>query len=253
MRSVIRRWKRLTARPQWKKVRQGPLSGIELCFWGDSEEITQQMIAGTHDGFFYEDLEVKQALAGSLCWDVGAHFGYHSLAFASLGGRVMSFEPNPQNAARCKLNLDKNPALNSRIRLRNEALSDRDGVVEFIQSDDLSGPSSGSHLSGATKPLADSVYRHFQKVRVPGRRADSLIAEGEDAPTVMKIDVEGAELLVLEGARELLQRKKPLLLIEVHHIRLMFHLRPFLENYGYRLRLVESADDSPSRCFVIAS
>jgi FkbM family methyltransferase len=226
---------------------------MELCCWGDSEEITQQMIGGTHDRFFYEDPAVKQALKDSLCWDVGAHFGYHSLAFASLGGKVVAFEPNAKNAARCKLNLGRNLTLSSRIRLRNEALSDHDGVIEFMQSDDLSGPSSGSHLSDAAKPLAESVYRHFQQVRVPGRRADSLIAEGENAPTVMKIDVEGAELLVLEGARELLQRKKPLLFLEIHHIRLMFFIHPFLEKYGYQLRLLEGADDSPSRCFVIAS
>lgn len=237
----------------WKKVATGPLAGAELCCWGDSDEISRQMVAGTHDSFFYDDPAVRQALTGALCWDVGAHFGYHSLAFASFGGRVVAFEPNPRNAARCKLNLDRNPSLGNRICLQNEALTDQDGIVEFIQSDDLSGPSSGSHLSGATKPLEASIYRNFRPVRLSGRKADSLIAEGKPAPSVMKIDVEGAELLTLKGARGLLQHQKPLLLLEIHHIRLMYHLHPFLEELGYHLRMAEGADDSPSRCFVIAS
>jgi hypothetical protein len=57
---------------------------------------------------------------------------------------------------------------------------------------------------------------------------------------------------VLEGAAELLRRHKPLLLMEVHHIRLMFHLRPLLESCGYRLTLADEAHAEPSRCFLIA-
>ena len=231
---------------------RGPLTGVELCFEGDSEEIARQMVTGEHDRFFYEDPRVKHALPHSLCWDVGAHFGYHSLAFASMGASVVAFEPHPQNAARLRLNLGRNPSLADRIRLRTEALSNHDDVSEFILSDDLTGPSSGSHLAGATKPLSSVVYKKFQHGRVNTRRVDSLIAEGEESPSVIKIDIEGAELLMLQGAKELLRRKKPLLLIEVHHIHLMFHLGPFLGDFQYRLHLVEGADDCASRCFVIA-
>lgn len=253
--SLIRKWHRLTARPQWKKVLQGPLAGAELFFLGEYEEIAKEMTSGTYDNFFYTDPILKRVLSRSLCWDVGAHFGYHSLAFASLGGRVVAFEPNAENAARLKLNLQRNPLLANKIRLRHEALSDHDGIVNFFQSNDLSGPSSGSHLAHATKPLESSVYRNFQPVRITARQADSLIADGEEAPQIIKVDVEGAELLMLQGARELLKSQKPVLLIEVHHINLMFHIRPFLENFRYTLRLAEGVgvDDCPSRCFMIAS
>lgn len=253
--SILRRWHRLIARPQWKKVKNGPLAGAELYFSGEHEEVAQKLAAGIHDDFFYSDPVLRQAISRSLCWDVGAHFGYHSLGFASLGARVVAFEPNSENTARLKLNLQKNPALAKNIRIRSEALSDHDGIANFMQSSDLSGPSSGSHLSNATKPLDSLVYRNFQLVRTTARRADSLILEGEESPGVIKIDVEGAELLVLHGAHELLREKKPLLLVEVHHINLMFHLRYFLENFNYTLRLIEDAseDSCPSRCFISAS
>lgn len=255
VKAALRKWRRLNTSPGWKKVAQGPLAGAELCFMAGDEEIGLEMLSGTHDNFFYSDPAVKRALDQSLCWDVGAHFGYHSLSFASLGARVVAFEPNPENAARLNLNCERNPSLAEKIRLRREALTDHDGIVSFLLSNDLSGPSSGSHLAAATKPLDSSVYRNFQSVQIPARRVDSLISEGEESPSIMKIDVEGAELLLLQGARELLQSKKPLLLIEVHHIKLMFHLRPFLESYHYKMRLAEGpgVDDCPSRCFMIAS
>lgn len=253
--SFIKKWRRLTGGPRWEKVAQGPLAGVELCFVGGEEEISREMVSGTHDNFFYADPAVKRALCQSLCWDVGAHFGYHSLGFASLGARVVAFEPNPENAARLNLNCERNPSLAGKIHLRREALTDHDGIVNFLLSKDLSGPSSGSHLAAATKPLNNSVYKNFHTVQIPARRVDSLISEGEESPSIMKIDVEGAELLMLKGACELLKRKKPLLLIEVHHIRIMFHLRPFLESFHYNLRLAEGAgvEDCPSRCFLVAN
>jgi len=171
---------------------------------------------------------------------------------AAQGAEVVAFEPNTHNAERLRENLSRNPSLSTRIRLRSEALSDCQGRLEFVQSADLDETSSGSHLAAATPPACDVVYEHFQRVSVPCARADSLIAAGEAAPAVMKVDVEGAELLVLEGARELLHRHKPLLLVEVHHIRLMFNLRPLLEDFGYRLKLADEARAEPSRCFLIA-
>lgn len=251
-RALVRRWERWTARPGWHRVQAGPLAGAELCFDSLRQPAWREMVAGTFDAFLHQELRTRRAVGGTVCWDVGAHFGYHSLALAAQGAQVVAFEPNAHNAARLRDNLARNPALAGRVRLRPEALSDREGTLEFVQSADLDETSSGSHLAAATPPSDGAVYEHFQHVTVPCARADSLIAAGEAPPAVMKIDVEGAELLVLEGARELLRRHKPLLLMEVHHIRLMFHVRPLLEGCGYRLVLADEAHAEPSRCFVIA-
>lgn len=251
--AIIRRWLRATARPKFYKVLGGPLTGAELCLTNLIEGSTHDMITGTFDSFFYEDKVIMQILPRALCWDIGSHFGYHSLAFSALGAQVVAFEPNPLNALRLKLNLDRNPFLAGRIRVRTEALTNQDNSIDFIQSDDLAGPSSGSHIEGAITPLAHSIYEGFQRVRITGARADSLIANGEQPPEVLKIDIEGAELLMLQGAQSLLRHTKPLLLLEVHHIRLMFHLRPFLESFGYHLRLANDPHEQASRCFVIAN
>ncbi len=210
------------------------------------------MVAGTFDAFLHQAVQGRIRLEGAVGWDVGAHFGYHSLALAAQGAQVVAFEPNALNAARLRENLARNPQLAARVRLRPEALSDREGTLEFVQSTDLEETSSGSHLAAGTPPAGELAYERFQRVAVTCARADALIAAGEPPPTVMKVDVEGAEVLVLEGARELLRRHKPLLLVEVHHIRLMFHLRPLLEGCGYRLALLDEEHAGPSRCFLVA-
>lgn len=251
-RAVGRRWRRATAQPAWHRVAAGPLAGAELCFTDVTQGGWREMAAGTFDSFLYRELAARRDVKGAVCWDVGAHFGYHSLGFAALGAQVVAFEPNPHNAARLRANLERNPLLGARVRVRTEALSNADGPIQFVQSADLAETSSGSHLAGAVVPLAEFVYEQFERVSVTGVRADTLLAAGEAPPAVMKIDVEGAEQLVLEGARELLLRHKPLLLLEVHHIRLMHHIPPLLAGLGYRCQLVDEEHAEPSRCFMVA-
>jgi len=251
-RAVRRRWQRATAQPAWHRVATGPLAGAELCFTNVTQGGWREMVAGTFDSFLYRELASRRDVKGAVCWDVGAHFGYHSLGFAALGAQVVAFEPNPHNAARLRANLARNPRLAGRVRVRPEALANIDGPIQFVQSADLAETSSGSHLADAVAPAPDFIYENFERVPVTGARADTLLASGEAPPAVMKIDVEGAEQLVLEGARGLLLRHKPLLLMEVHHIRLMYHLPPLLAGLGYRCQLVNEQHAEPSRCFLVA-
>lgn len=236
----------------WHRVQAGPLTGAELAFTDLRQQAWREMVAGTFDSFLHRELAARRTLAGAVCWDVGAHFGYHSLAFAAQGAQVVAFEPNVHNARRLQANLARNPALAARVRVRAEALSSSDGSLTFVQSDDLVETSSGSHLAAAVAPAANSAYEHFEQVTVASVRADTLIARGEAPPAVMKIDVEGAEQLVIEGARELLRQHKPLLLMEVHHIRLMFTLPPLLAGLGYQCQLVDEEHAEPARAFLVA-
>jgi FkbM family methyltransferase len=211
------------------------------------------MLAGTYDSFIYQAIAGRRNLRDAACWDIGAHVGYHSLVFAGLGAQVLAFEPNQHNAARLRAHLERNPALARNIRHLAVAVSDRDGEVAFVQSGDMKGGSSGSHLAAALPPLESAVYAGCERLLVPAVRMDSLIDRGERVPDVIKIDVEGAELLALQGGRKLLTEKKPLLFIEVHHICLMFQLQQLLPQLGYTVRLLDEQTATPSRCFVMAS
>jgi FkbM family methyltransferase len=121
-------------------------------------------------------------------WDVGANIGAITLIAARHCASVVSFEPAPATFA----NLEENVRANglSNVRLKQIALSNRDG--EAILS---LGPDCNSGMNSIALHRSDQPG-----VTVCTARADSLLAAGAlPAPTVMKIDVEGAEAAVFAG------------------------------------------------------
>lgn len=239
--------------PGWYVIRSGPAAGAQLLLPHAREGGWQEMAEGTFDLFLFSALQAQRNLRGAVCWDVGAHVGYHSLAFAAQGAEVLAFEPNQANAERLLAHLEKNPTLGAHIRHSPVALSDRDGKMTFVQCTDLNTGSSGSHLAEALPPLGRGLYPSFARIEVPALRMDALIHGGETPPDVIKIDVEGGEYLVLQGGRKLLSDRKPILLIEVHHICLMLEVQRFLQELGYSTRLLDEEHATPSRCFIMAS
>jgi FkbM family methyltransferase len=158
--------------------------------------------------------EVQEALcenlaAGDVFVDVGANFGFHSLLAATrVGptGHVYAMEPVPSN---CSL-LRQNVALNR--------FGDRISVIEAAVADvsdcqmDLYGVHDGVVLD-ANLRRPDSTTRG---VPVAVTTLDVCLAARAKAVSLIKVDVEGAEHLVVRGARMILHEDRPLLLVEVH-------------------------------------
>lgn len=252
-RAVQRRIAYRNCHPGWFAVKAGPLLGTELYLPNDKIGAWADMLAGRFDAFLYDALLARRKLADAVCWDIGAHIGYHTLGFAALGAQVLAFEPNPYNAARLKLHLERNTALAKRIRHLASAVSDRDGEMTFVQDANIDGGSSGSHLAGAVTPNATEIYSAFERVTVPTVRIDTLIEQQrERVPDVIKIDVEGAEALVLQGGANFFATAPPILLMEIHHIQLMFEVQKLLREWNYEIKLLDEAHATPSRCFLIA-
>jgi FkbM family methyltransferase len=242
--------------PSWHRIVAGPLAGAELYLAPEAVDTWRAMIAGTHDQFLFDAAVVSGPLDGKVCWDIGAHIGYHSLAFASLvgaGGQVVAFEPNPFNLSRMDMHLTRNPTLASRISVKTIALSDSSGVAEFRFSDDVeSSISSGGHLTSALAPCDPWVYESFGRTQVKTATIDELVGSGEiAAPDVMKIDVEGAEAAVIRGGKEVIRLRRPILLVEVHHILQMLEVCQLLIGWGYRLEVLDREDAGPGRCFIM--
>jgi FkbM family methyltransferase len=149
--------------------------------------------------------------------------------------------------------MERNALLAPRIRVIPNAVADKDGEMTFVVSEEMKGESTGSHLATALPPLRAAVYANFKKQAVSTVTLDTLIQQqGERPPDVIKLDVEGAEHLVIRGGRTLLARYRPLLLVEVHHICAMFELALMLWELGYTLEIIERERAEPSRCFVCA-
>jgi FkbM family methyltransferase len=139
--------------------------------------------------------------------DIGAHHGFYTLAALHYGGaeaRAIAIEASSVAA----LVLQKNIALNhlqSRVKQLNLALGDKDGSVLMLST----GPFGGDYMMIPACARADATP-------VKQRSLDSIVNEMQFAPTHIKIDVEGYEPEVVDGAIGTLERYHPIISFELH-------------------------------------
>lgn len=240
----------------WTRIAGGPLAGREL-YMTDAEDTGWTAIRqGTYDRVIVDRMR-QYARSGGVLWDVGALVGYHTLGFATLvgeGGKVVSFEPHPGNRQRLEMNLARNPELGRRVEVVPKALSNRDGQAVFRISNDVeNGDSSCSHVVGGLPPRDEAAYRGFIEHPVETVCVDTWVERHPDrVPDAMKIDVEGAEWLIFQGATRFLERHRPAIAMEVHDIRLLFHIQGLLLGLGYRLEILDEEWSCNSRCAIMA-
>ena len=244
--------------PCWNIVSGGPLKGKNI-FVDPSGGMQSDMIRGVYDDFVFDYLQTMN-LVGKTIFDIGAHIGYSSMCFAELvgdSGTVVSFEPNIFNAERIEKNLDKNPELRKRVRLQKQAISNSTGKEEFIFSSNIeNGTSSGGFIESADTFLRKNVYEDklgFKRVLVDTVSLDDILTTFDlrDMPSIIKIDIEGAEHLVFSGGKKFFETCKPLLLIEVHSIFNMFKIGEYLRDLDYKIELLK--EEADGRCFFVAS
>ena len=213
------------------------------------------MANGSYDDFFWNYLS-KIDMKDKDVYEIGAHIGFHTLCFSALvgsKGKVISFEPNPFNRARLMQNLSLNSNLKERVKLIDKAVSNITGKINFNFSSNVDdGSSSGSFISGAHVPSSQELYENigFQNMDVETTTIDDFfVAEKSDCPSIIKIDVEGAENFVLEGALKLISLKKTVFLIEIHSIFNMYFLFDFFSDKNYSILLLK--EEADGRCFVV--
>lgn len=158
---------------------------------------------------------------GMIVLDIGANQGYYTLlASRKVGprGRVLAFEPSPGELVRLKQHLRLNRCKN--VEVFASALGAAEGTAELHI---VLGTESGCH---SLRP--PNVSQPTSLLRVPVERLDDVLKmRGIARVDFIKLDVEGAELAVLQGAPELLRRSpRPVILTEVQDIR--------TEPWGYR-------------------
>lgn len=240
---------------KWNKVANGILKDRE--FYCDPA-LHKDFLDGTYDKFFW-DYIVALELKGKTIFEIGGHIGYHALTFAELvgaAGKVYAFEPNPYNRERFRVNLSKNPDLANRIQILDFAVSSSNEEIELNFSSSVDdGKSSGSFINGSHTPLEATFYDEvgFEKTMVKALRMDdfknSIMIESD--PFLIKIDVEGAESLVLNGGLEVIKKHRPIVLMEIHSICNMLMVYEFFKNVNYSISLLKEELDG--RCFIAAN
>lgn len=150
---------------------------------------------------------------GGVAIDIGANLGEWTVPLAHAvgrAGRVIAFEPAPRNAAALIRTLAANALHQAEII--QCALGDIDGAAEFAIPAVTS-----THIDTGTAHIGPAAVGH-ESVEVPLRRLDSLAGERRiERVDMIKIDVEGYERRLLDGAAATLARCRPVLVIETGH------------------------------------
>lgn len=187
---------------------------------------------GAYESSFASRL-AKSVRPGDVAFDVGSWHGFFAGVMSAQGAReVHVFEPLPENAERIRKLVALNP--NRSIHLHACAVGESDGVMDLIVMPETS-----------MAKLESSPFQSDQTTarRIPTtiRSLDSVVARQEaPAPRLMKIDVEGAEIMVLRGALDTLRSARPELFMEIHSSSLLSECSALLGELGYCL---ESLDD----------
>ena len=166
-------------------------------------------VFGTHEPHIMQTIK-DVVRPGWTAVDIGANIGYSTLLLASCvgpTGRVLAFEPLPQNFKMLEENIQLNGHTN--IRAEHLALMDQPGQVELRTA-----------TAGALSWTASSMTEASQAVESQSVEAVTLddYAQRNSIAKIdfIKMDVEGAEAAVIAGMNAILIQQKPLMLVEIH-------------------------------------
>jgi len=155
-------------------------------------------------------------------WDIGANIGVHTMAFSKHSTFVCSWEANPQNFKLLRMNTQGKLAPN--VKVHNVAISNGKKDTIQIQDFDQSKSSNKGELSIVEKG----------GVEISARSIDSYMMN-YPLPSLIKIDVEGHELEVLQGALVMLKTVKPILYFETADKGSYAEHIKFLKDLDYRM------------------
>lgn len=156
---------------------------------------------------------IRSHLGGGATFvDIGAHIGYYSLKAAPVvgpTGRVIAIEPNPETIQKLYGNIQASGARN--IAVAPVACSDAEATLELFGA-----PRSNTGETSLSRTNASQDSQAVTSYKVSARPLDEIVKDaGVSRVDVVKIDVEGAEYLVLKGAAKTLDRDHPVILVEI--------------------------------------
>jgi FkbM family methyltransferase len=217
------------SQPMVVSIRQGPLMGWKLQI--DSQTPHYYWIKG-HDEPAVLQIMQKIIKPGHHVVDVGAHIGIETLMFSQwvgTNGHVVSIEPEPSNFNALFANVRLNALSN--VKLMQSAISDTMGELKFVQG------------KGVLSHVADNLHggdgESASLITVQAYTLDELFSGKQPLVDFIKIDVEDFEVAVLCGARQLLHKHQPIIMLELHSYRSTRGCADILVQAGYQLELVD--------------
>ena len=183
--------------------------------------------------------------------DIGANIGWYTMNAAKYysqhGGKVVSFEPQPEVGRRLKASVEVN-GFGDIVTVHNVALSNAAGAVEMIGTEANLGWAQFKPNAAAQAIAKIEEMDHFS---VTACRLDDMSLSFESID-VLKIDVEGAEVLCFQGGGKFLEKHRPLMVSEIHNKKLAGvsgvtgpEYVSFMAKFGYRCEVFEKGELVP--------
>jgi FkbM family methyltransferase len=228
----------VTIRWSYEDLAYIPVAGVQLAIDRADSSVSIHIAGGAYEPHVEATLD-RLLGPGDVFVDVGANVGYHTVRAArSVGpeGKVVAVEANPENARLIAHTIEVNAITN--IELIPVALSGQRGHVVF----GTAVGSNGGFLDAASSASGRGML-------VPTFAMDDL---GFEQVSVIKIDVEGAEALVIDGASEVIRRDRPSLVMEfsmemtgrVSQREPRVHLDRFVD-WGYSIAIIDRVSSDP--------
>ena len=191
----------------------------------------------------------RQALApGMTVFDVGANIGYYTVLaddVVGVNGLVCAFEPDPRNVAVLEANLRLRPG--SKVMIARQAVGATEGSLQFF----LNGADWSVNSMALDNAVVTDPGAAYVAATVPCTTLDGFVRQHAlPPPDVIKIDVQGAEMLVFAGATEVLSKPTLKLFLEFWPYGLEqlgtepADLLHFLLAHGFILRTIDRRTDA---------
>jgi FkbM family methyltransferase len=181
---------------------------------------------------------------GCVAYDIGANIGLHAVFMAKLtgpGGKVIAFEPSPPNLRIIEYHKRMNRLIHLEIHQRAVCDVDQTHLPFFLLNE---GDHSSNSLTFGRKEVPNldrELHQHQREIAVECVSIDGFAYRNRHKPQLIKIDVEGAELLVLKGASQTLAECRPVIILAIHPWWLPNGQTPndivsFLSDHGYLIK-----------------
>jgi FkbM family methyltransferase len=208
--------------PRFHKIPFGPNKGLKIFI---SFDISPRMYFGIDEPWI-ATLAHQHLKPGDVVYDIGAHVGYTTILFRrSIGssGFVHAFELLPSVATTFfQRTMEVNGFTN--VVVHPIGLSNTQQTIALSPGDTMMGNLLGGASNGKDAELCKTT------------RLDEFITQrGLPIPSLMKIDIDGAEVDCLMGASNTLTRHHPILIVEFHSLDLLKKGYLLLSSYGYAL------------------
>ena len=201
------------------KVKSGPLKGKKWSITTGSK-----FIQGTQE-LYKTEAFLKNFRKGDVFFDIGAHVGYFSAIAAVLNngsGEVHAFEPRAMNARFFRNHMKANGLQN--VTLYEVAVGESDGEVNF-----------DTKHGSATGRVSENGKLRIKQVSIDRMINDNSLP----VPGFIKIDVEGGEIEVLKGLKNLISSTRPRLLVATHNPECHEYVIDFLKEHKYTFEILE--------------